>query len=155
MRTTKYPAILAAALFGSAAFVGLAQAQSNPAYVKLPGRIHGALYKPDSGPAPHIAFVIANGGSNILGAVQCKELAARGFMVFCQNTVLEGDEMRARWDDSAADFKDTIPFLHKQPGITKVILFGHSGGGTHMSYYQAVAEAGPAFCQAPQKLSKC
>ena len=37
----------------------------------------------------------------------------------------------------------------------QVILFGHSGGGPLMSFYQAVAEKGPAYCQAPNKLVKC
>ena len=41
------------------------------------------------------------------------------------------------------------------PGITKVVLLGHSGGGPTMTFYQAVAEKGVAFCQQPGKLIKC
>jgi pimeloyl-ACP methyl ester carboxylesterase len=152
----KYPLVFfTIAAMGAVMFPISSSAQTNPEFIKLPGRVIGALYRPDSGPAPHVAFVIANGGSNILGAPQCRELAARGFMVFCQNTVLEGDQKSANWDDSPLDFKDTIPFLRKQPGIKKVVLYGHSGGGSHMAYYQAVAEAGAAFCQDQKKLSKC
>jgi len=41
------------------------------------------------------------------------------------------------------------------PGITKVVLLGHSGGGPTMTFYEAVAEQGVAFCQQPDKLIKC
>jgi hypothetical protein len=34
-------------------------------------------------------------------------------------------------------------------------LFGHSGGGPTMSFYQAVAEAGVAFCKDKRKLTQC
>jgi hypothetical protein len=36
-----------------------------------------------------------------------------------------------------------------------VILIGHSGGGPSTTYYQAVAEKGPSYCNGPNKLSKC
>jgi len=36
-----------------------------------------------------------------------------------------------------------------------VLLFGHSGGGPATSFYQAVAETGPSYCQGPNKLVEC
>ena len=39
--------------------------------------------------------------------------------------------------------------------ISKVVLFGHSGGGPTTTYYQAVAEKGPSYCQGPNKLTEC
>src|SRR5439155_4524765 len=42
-----------------------------------------------------------------------------------------------------------------QPGITKIVLLGHSGGGPATSFYEAVAEKGPAYCQGPAKLVEC
>jgi hypothetical protein len=36
-----------------------------------------------------------------------------------------------------------------------VVLLGHSGGGPTMTFYEAVAEQGVAFCQQPGKLIKC
>src|SRR5438045_3487095 len=39
--------------------------------------------------------------------------------------------------------------------MTKIVLLGHSGGGPTMSFYEAVAEKGVAFCQQPGKLIKC
>ncbi|HWH76891.1 MAG TPA: hypothetical protein VNT76_05945, partial [Candidatus Binatus sp.] len=37
----------------------------------------------------------------------------------------------------------------------KIVLYGHSGGGVTMSFYQAVAEKGPAVCQGANKLVQC
>ena len=48
-----------------------------------------------------------------------------------------------------------MDFLRQQPGITKVVLFGHSGGGPTMSFYQALAENGPAYCRDPKRLVPC
>src|SRR5262245_5409157 len=62
-----------------------AQAQSHPEYVPL-GRVQAALYKPDSGPAPHVAFLVAHRTANNLSTSACTELSKRGFMVLCFNT---------------------------------------------------------------------
>ena len=48
-----------------------------------------------------------------------------------------------------------VNFLRRQPGITKVLLLGGSGGGPTMSFYQAVAENGPSYCQGSNKLIEC
>jgi hypothetical protein len=65
------------------------------------------------------------------------------------------EAMCAPWEDNALDVKQGIEYLRKLPGVTRVILFGHSGGGPTMSFYQAVSEAGASFCQQPEKLMKC
>jgi hypothetical protein len=131
-----------------------AMAQSHPEYVPL-GRLNAALYKPDSGPAPHIAFLIAHRTGNNLNNNACHELSARGFMVLCFNTRFVNNETIVDWEQTPLDVKAAVEFARKQPGITKVILLGHSGGGPLMAFYQAVAENGPAYCQGPNKLSQC
>jgi hypothetical protein len=45
-------------------------AQSNPIYVPLPGGVKAALYKPDSGPAPHVAVLTVHRVSNKLSALE-------------------------------------------------------------------------------------
>ena len=54
-------------------------AQSHPEYIRL-GQLSAALYKPDSGPAPHVAFLIAHRTANYLNHIGCRELSARGFL---------------------------------------------------------------------------
>jgi hypothetical protein len=129
-------------------------AQSHPEYIRL-GRVSAALYKPDRGPAPHVAFLLAHRTADYLNHIGCRELSARGFLALCFNTRFQNNEASVRWEELPLDVKAAIDFARSQPGITKVILFGHSGGGPLMSFYQAVAEKGPAYCQAPERLVKC
>src|SRR5580658_4710271 len=142
----------------AARFFGLgtawAGAQSAPLYVSL-GPADAALYKPDSGPPPHVALVVIHRTSDFMNHPACSALAARGFMMLCVNTRYIGNEETVRFENIALDVKAAVQYLRKQPGITKVLLFGHSGGGPTVSFYQAVAENGIAYCTKPERLVKC
>jgi len=131
-------------------------AQSNPAYIQFsPSPVKGALYKPDSGPAPHVAFLIVHRTANVLGSAATGELSKRGFMVLAINPRSDNNETIVNFEINALDIKSGIEFLRKQPGITKVILWGHSGGGPATSFYQAVAETGSSYCRGANKLIEC
>ena len=61
------------------AFAAPLFAQSNPIYVQFsPGSVKGALYKPDSGTAPHIAVLLIHRTSNFLAHVATREEAFAG-----------------------------------------------------------------------------
>jgi hypothetical protein len=96
-----------------------ALAQSHPEYVPL-GRVQAALYKPDSGPAAHVAFLVAHRTANNLATLACTELAKRGFMVVCFNTRFINNEAQVRWEQTAPT-KAAADFARAQPGITKVV----------------------------------
>ena len=131
-------------------------AQSNPVYVPFtPSAVKGALYKPDDGPAPHVAILTMHRTANRLSHIATTELSKRGFLVLAMNSRFDNNEAAVEWEDIALDVKSGVEFLRKQPGITKVLLLGGSGGGPTMSFYQAVAEKGPAYCQGPGKLVEC
>src|SRR4029079_992705 len=126
-------AAVAFALLGLAA---PALGQSRPVYVPFtPGAVKGVLYTPDSGPAPHVAVLLIHRTSNFLAHLATTELAARGFMVLAMNPRSDNNEAAVSFEDNALDIKSGIEFLRKQPGITKVLLFGHSGGGPATSFY--------------------
>src|SRR2546421_6125198 len=129
-------------------------AQSHPEFIPL-GRASAALYKPDTGSAPHVGFVIGHRTANYLNHIACRELSSLGFLALCFNTRFQNNESQVRWEETPLDVKAAVEFARRQAGITKVILFGHSGGGPLMSFYQAVAENGPAYCQKPERLVKC
>ena len=131
--------------------------QSNPVYIQFsPSAVKGALYKPDPPlPAAHVGILVMHRTSNVMGSLTCTELAKRGFMVLCMNPRSDNNEAMVKWDMIALDVKSGVNFLRKQSGITKVLLLGGSGGGPTMSFYQAVAENGPSYCQAPNKILKC
>ena len=118
--------------------------RDSPIYVPFtPGSVKGVLYKPDSGPAPHVAVLLIHRTSNFLAHLATTELASRGFMVLAMNPRSDNNEAAVSFEDNALDIKSGIEFLRRQPGITRVLLFGHSGGGPATSFYQAVAETGP------------
>ena len=131
-------------------------AQDNPTFVQFsPSTTKGALYRPNSGPAPRIGVILTHRTANFMSHIATRELSRRGFLVLAMNPRFENNEAEVNWDDIALDIKSGMEYLRKQTGIEKVVLFGHSGGGTSMSYYQAVAEGGPAICQDAAKLVPC
>ena len=76
-------------------------------------------------------------------------------MVLAVNPRSDNNEAAVNFEANALDIKSGIEFLRKQPGITKVVLWGHSGGGPATSFYQAVAEKGSSYCRGPAKLTEC
>jgi len=111
-----------------------------PIYVALGGGAHGTLNKPTSGTYHPIGIIAAHRTANMLGS--CTGWASRGFLAFCLNFPWVNNEAAVLWEDTARYVGAAVTFLRRQPGITKIVLVGASGGGPTMSYYQAVAETG-------------
>ena len=113
MKPIYYFVVLAAAV-AIAANVSLAQ--SHPEYIAL-GRISAALYKPDKGPAPHVAFVIGHRTANYLNHIACRELPSRGFLALCFNTRFQNNESQVRWEETPLDVKAAVEFVRRQPDL--------------------------------------
>src|SRR5882762_8572351 len=179
--TTKTVASVALTLGFASAF-GIPQAfgQSHPEYIT--GLAHGVkavLYRPDSNPTPHVGVIVIHRTSNYLNHAACTQLSQRGLMVLCMNSQSSLRQLRTRcviqielmvlcmnsrfdnnealvnWELIAQDVGAGVAYLKNTLHMNKVVLFGHSGGGPTTSYYQAVAENGPSYCQGPNKLSQC
>lgn len=136
------------------AFAPSAFAQSGPEYLAL-GPARAAFYRPEAGRTPHVAFLAVHRTSDYLMHISCRELPKRGFAALCMNTRFVNNELIVDWDRIALDVKAGVEYLRKQPGIRKIVLFGHSGGGPTLSFYQAVAENGVSFCKDSKKLVPC
>src|SRR5437899_3038136 len=81
-------------------------AQSNPSYIQFsPAAVKGALYKPDSGPAPHVAVLLIHRTSNFLSHIATTELARRGFLVLAMNPRSDNNEAAVRFEENALDLK--------------------------------------------------
>ena len=76
-------------------------------------------------------------------------------MVLCMNSRFDNNEALVNWELIALDVKRGVDYLKNTQKISKVVLFGHSGGGPTTTYYQAVAEKGPSYCQGPNKFTEC
>ncbi|MDB5761428.1 MAG: hypothetical protein JWQ21_423 [Herminiimonas sp.] len=146
-------------IFALAVFSQAFAAAPPPQYVQFsPSATKGALYMPDPAAARRsgVGIVVMHRNSNFLSHISTQELPKRGITVLAMNPRCDNNEAAcAPWENNALDVKSGVDFLKKQPGITKVVLLGHSGGGPTMSFYQAVAEQGASFCQQPTKLIKC
>jgi hypothetical protein len=129
-------------------------AQTNPVFIQL-GQAKGALYKPDSGPPPHVGIVVMHRESNYMNNIACREFSRRGFMVLCMNSRFENNEALVDWELIPLDVAQGVNHLRNVQQMSKVILYGNSGGGVTMSFYQAVAENGPSVCRGTNKLVQC
>jgi len=76
-------------------------------------------------------------------------------MALCLNNRYFNNETAIRWETIILDIRAGINFIKTQPGITKVVLLGPSGGGPLVTFYQNVAENGPSVCQGLNKLVEC
>ena len=73
-------------------------------------------------------------------------------MVLCMNSRFDNNEALVNWELIALDVRRGVDYLKNTQKISKVILFGHSGGGPTTTYYQAVAEKGPSYCQGAEQI---
>ena len=151
VKTGRYGAVAACLLLAAGA-----SAQSRPEYIPFaPVSVKGALFRPDVGPAPHVGVLVMHRTINSLPHIANTELSRRGFLVLGMNPRFDNNDFDLQWEDILLDMKSGVEFLRRQPGITKVVLLGYSGGGPTMGFYQAVAEKGAAYCQGPAKMSSC
>ena len=120
-----------------------ASAQSAPTFVTL-GPADAALYKPDSGPAPHVALVLIHRTADYMRHPACTQFAQRGFMALCVNTRFTNNEGLVRFEDVALDVKAAIQFLHTQaaePGPVKMRRIQRHirpGAGGHLHRHDPV-----------------
>ena len=128
--------------------------QSSPTFLQL-GQAKGALYKPDSGPAPRIGIIVMHREANYMNNIACTEFSKRGFMVLCMNSRFENNESVVAWELIPLDVAQGVNYLKNTQHLNRIILYGNSGGGVTMSFYQAVAGNGPSVCQGSRKLVEC
>lgn len=133
----------------------IAAAQSDPRYLRLAPKVKGALYLPDSGEKPRVGILIMHEDSNFMNHIGCTEFAKRGYAALCVNGRSDNNEALDYWDDLPLDAALAMRYLRETMKLPKVLIFAHSGGGPLLSYYQAVAENGPAICQGPGRVSEC
>ena len=111
-------------------------------------------YRVPSGPLPKVATLAIHRTSDYRNHASTTQLRDRGFATLGIRTRFGNSEAAVNWELIALDVRNGIRYLKSQ-GIEKVILIGHSGGGPTTSYFQALAENGPSYCQGPNKLTQC
>jgi hypothetical protein len=116
------------------------------------------LYEPvNPGAKAQIAVFTMHSALDELTTTTCTELSKRGYRVLCVNN--SNDKSR-NFNDGVLDqvnleTKKAVAWLRKYPGVTKIVLWGHSGGATVSTSYQDVAENGVKVCQDDAHIWKC
>ncbi len=112
----------------------------------------GLLYEPESPVSnARIALVYEHPGGNNFNVEVGPEMASRGYRVLMVN--FRGDDSNPA--GYAKGISRGISYLRTLPGVQRVVVTGHSGGGHLISSYANVAERGPAGCQNPEMLYPC
>ncbi len=112
-------------------------------------------YRTPAGTPSNIAFIAIHRTGDYRNHASTTQLQTRGYATLGIRTRFGSSEAAVNWELIALDIRSAVRFLRSQPGITRVVLIGHSGGGPSTSYYQAVATHGPSYCQGPKKLVEC
>jgi pimeloyl-ACP methyl ester carboxylesterase len=126
-------------------------------FIRIGRDIASLLYRPvKAGGNSRVAVFIMHSDSDYLTFPLAAGLAARGFTVLCQNNSHpNGGRPVVGLDRKIMDAGFGVKMLRETPGIEKVVLMGHSGGGTLLSAYQSIAENGAAVFQDEAKIVKC
>lgn len=96
-----------------------------------------------------IGIVLMHSDADYLDLTPGIMLAERGY------TTLAANPPVATLENKMAALGECVNYMRSLPEIRKVILFGHSGGASLISAYQAAAENGVGIFQGPEMLYKC
>lgn len=121
-------------------------------FAALAKRTPGVLYEPvEANSRQRIAVLVMHSDEDYLTFPTGEELAKRGYTVLCAN-VMNKEGIIFSQVDKMQSVKHAVQYLRSLPQVEKIILMGHSGGGTLMTAYQAVAENGPEIFQGAEKI---
>ncbi len=129
------------------------QAQLKSTYVRLSNDANAVLVE-SSTPSPKGRIVAINTHPDHHNSFEYfvgMELAARGYRALQLN--YHGSE--TTMEDFFAPIAAAVKYARSLPGVEKVVFATHSGGGPELTYYQEIAEKGPAACQQPNRLYPC
>jgi hypothetical protein len=79
-------------------------------------------------------------------------MSSRGYRVVNVNFRGSKEEFA---DQRLPTISQGVAYLRSIPGVEKVLVAGHSGGGREMAFYENVAENGVKACNGPEKILPC
>lgn len=110
------------------------------------------LYEPiDPTANARIALAYVHPSGNVFNMIVGAQMASRGYRVLMINH--HGED--ADEELFAPAISRGIAHLRSLPGVRKVVLIGHSGGGHLVGWYQNIAENGSRACRGPEKIYPC
>ena len=137
---------------------GGAPAGTMSRYVSIDRRINAVIWSPST-PGPHAGVVLVgmHDEGNNMDHISGPNLARRGYTIINANTRTAPDpeDHDTDWDNVLLDVGAVVKYARAMPGVTKVIVLGHSSGGPLMAAYQNIAENGTKACNDAHKIFKC
>ncbi|MBC2665389.1 hypothetical protein H7F51_07640 [Novosphingobium flavum] len=122
-------------------------------YVRLGRRGEGMVFQPLAGAAVSpVAVVFTHPGGDNFTAPIGRELARRGFRTINVNARIDP---ALGVDQQLPVLSAAVAYMRSLPGVTRVVIAGHSGGAHQMTLYENVAEHGPSACNGPEKVYPC
>lgn len=121
-------------------------------FVRLGRRGQSVMYEPAVFTDKcRIAILVMHSDADYLSFSTGGEMARRGYRVLCANV----SDKELDLDSKMMDVRLAVEFLREYPGVQKIVLMGHSGGGTLMTAYQSIAENGVKVFQGAEKIHRC
>ena len=144
-------------MLGAVAAAPHAAADVKMSHVRLADSGEGLLYEPaEPGPKARVALVNIHSFSSYLNHTSCRNLAERGYRILCGNTrFTNAQDGYKGFEDHAPAIRSAVARAKAIPGVTKVVLIGHSMGAPMMAFYQNIAQNGAKSCQGPEKIMPC
>jgi acetyl esterase/lipase len=125
-------------------------------YLRIGNQAEGLLYEPTNpGARARIALIFSHPNRNTFNEPLGREMSARGYRVLMVNYRGDTDSPEGNPEEYLPSISLGIGFLRSLPGVQRVVVVGHSGGGHLVSLYDNVAEHGPSACQGAEKIYPC
>ena len=93
--------------------------------------------------APKIGVVIIHPRVDFHHHYAVPRLVDAGFAVLAANSRHVGNDTMAEHEELVLDVAACVRWLREKRGVEKVVLFGNSGGGSLVAFYQAEARKAP------------
>lgn len=131
-----------------------------PSLVTFGTGVVGGLFHPIASEDPakaKIGVLVMHAEQDYTTFYPCTELPVRGYTTLCLNNAQSktGEMNDLDFETMMSNVATGVTYLRNKPGIDKVIIWGHSGGGAMMAAYQDVAENGASACNGTEKIYPC
>lgn len=127
-------------------------------FIQLRPGVPSVLYEPrQPGRKSDIAVFVMHPEADYLHFSACEELAKRGYRVLCANSTMPKGKVSLDLDldEIIGEVKLGVGYLRSLSFVKRIVLLGHSGGGSLMASYQNIAENGVKGCQGTEKIHHC
>jgi hypothetical protein len=111
----------------------------------------------------HVGIEITHDSSSYINFAACTQLAQRGYTTLCADGPFGNPSFSSQFvyyglEQIVPTVASAINYLRTNvsgPAISRLVIFGHSGGGSLQPFYENVAENGPGACQRPEQIIAC